>query len=271
MKRVLFARDIVQNRAFLVPMTAQCVRLTLLTLMVGLWSALPAEAINIMTPAGLNPGDQFRIIFVTDGGRNATSSNIADYDAFVDNTAAGLTYNGADVTWFALGSTPTVAANSSGRLPVDANSPPLFRLDGVKVADNTADLWDGTIDAPINVTEAGLPESRIVWTGTAYFGNALTPTELGAPVNVTVGGSTLTTSDWVQSVGLPPHLSYSLYGYSEILTVIPEPTSLTLLLTGIAGLVGRPVARWRRGDVHRGVARNNFRVIRATRRQENVG
>jgi hypothetical protein len=37
-----------------------------------------AEAgIILQAPAGLDPGDQFRFVFVTDGSRNATSANIA--------------------------------------------------------------------------------------------------------------------------------------------------------------------------------------------------
>ena len=45
-----------------------------------------AEAGTILqTPAGLNPGDQFRFVFVTDGIRDATSTNIADYDSFANS------------------------------------------------------------------------------------------------------------------------------------------------------------------------------------------
>ncbi len=92
--------------------------LTALTLVVGLWAAGPAAAGPVTTPAGLNPGDQFRVLFVSSAKRDATSVNIADYDTFVANlaSAAGLTYNGASLTWHALVSTPTVEANSSARL-----------------------------------------------------------------------------------------------------------------------------------------------------------
>jgi hypothetical protein len=43
----------------------------------------------LQTPAGLNPGDQFRFVFVTDGTTNATSSAISSYDAFVTAQAGG--------------------------------------------------------------------------------------------------------------------------------------------------------------------------------------
>src|SRR5262245_60905872 len=38
---------------------------------------------DVITPPGLNPGDQFRIVFVTNTLTPATSSIIGDYDAIV--------------------------------------------------------------------------------------------------------------------------------------------------------------------------------------------
>ena len=142
--------------------------ITAIALSVGLLVACApaAHAGIIMTPAGLGPGDQFRVIFVSSATRNASSSDIAEYDTFITNlaSAAGLTYNGASVTWQALGSTVTftatsidlVSANDPGRLPVDVSSPALYRLDGVEVADSTSDLWDGNIGAAIDVDENGV-------------------------------------------------------------------------------------------------------------------
>jgi hypothetical protein len=57
-----------------------------------------AEAdVMLQTPSGLNPGDSFRFVFVTDGTRDAISTNIADYDTFVTAQAGGAMYNGAVV------------------------------------------------------------------------------------------------------------------------------------------------------------------------------
>lgn len=45
------------------------------------------------------------------------------------------------------------------------------RVDGIKVADNKADLFDGTLDAPINVNENGNDITTApVWTGTLWDG-----------------------------------------------------------------------------------------------------
>ena len=43
----------------------------------------------ILVPPDLRPGDTSRLIFVTDATRDATSSNIADYNAFVAAEVAG--------------------------------------------------------------------------------------------------------------------------------------------------------------------------------------
>ena len=41
-----------------------------------------------LIPAGLGPGDQFRLLFVSSTTRDATSSDIADYDAHLQSAAA---------------------------------------------------------------------------------------------------------------------------------------------------------------------------------------
>ena len=40
-----------------------------------------------LIPDGVNPGDSFRLLFVTSTSRNAQSSNIADYNSFVQGRA----------------------------------------------------------------------------------------------------------------------------------------------------------------------------------------
>ena len=42
-----------------------------------------------LIPSDLNVGDSFRFLFVTSGTRNAESSNINDYNLFVQNAANG--------------------------------------------------------------------------------------------------------------------------------------------------------------------------------------
>jgi len=58
--------------------------------------AVPTAAapVSINTPTGLNPGDRFRIAFVTGTTTTGSSSDIASYNLFVNTAAGGATYNG---------------------------------------------------------------------------------------------------------------------------------------------------------------------------------
>src|SRR5262245_48347019 len=107
----------------------------------------------------LPAGTQYRLAFVTSTTRDATSSNIADYNAFVTtaaNTQSSLVALGT--TWTAIASTATVSARTNTNTdptPAGDNGVPIYRLDGVKIADHYDDLWDGDIDATLSVDEAG--------------------------------------------------------------------------------------------------------------------
>ncbi len=80
-----------------------------------------AEAFQLI-PSGLSPGNQYRVVFVTDGTIQATSTDINTYNTFVDNEAhtstilndaftnvgidpasIGSSY-GTNVTWISYGS-----------------------------------------------------------------------------------------------------------------------------------------------------------------------
>lgn len=53
------------------------------------WCGLSAmtHAQSLLHPEGLNPGDKYRLIFITGAQRDGLSSDIADYNAFVMNEA----------------------------------------------------------------------------------------------------------------------------------------------------------------------------------------
>jgi hypothetical protein len=77
-----------------------------------LGAASTSIAVPITVPTGLSPGDEYRLVFVTSTTRNATSSNIADYNLFVTgvaNTIPELLALGT--TWSATGSTRTVGSD----------------------------------------------------------------------------------------------------------------------------------------------------------------
>jgi hypothetical protein len=202
-----------------------------------------AEAgIILQTPAGLNPGDQFRFVFVTDGSRDATSTNIADYDSFVNAEAGGATYNGVVVNWLAIGSTDSVDAIDH----VGQATAPVYLSDGTLVTTSTtsAGLWFGTqvqLLHAINLDLAAQPPptfDNFVWTGTNPFGTGFGGA-LGDP-RAQVGSIIFSDASWVASGTDNSPGRRPLYGISSILTVpqaVPEPSTLAMLGTALgAGL-----------------------------------
>jgi hypothetical protein len=220
-----------------------------------------AEAGTILqTPAGLNPGDQFRFVFVTDGIRDATSTNIADYDRFVNDQAGGATYNGVVVNWLAIGSTDSVDAIDH----VGQANAPVFLSDGTPVSSSTTDsgLWSETIRNPINLDLAGNPVDPLffVWTGTNPTG-----TGFGGPLGSArplTGSTTDTLIAWVSSGNSPSGDLRHLYGISSVLTVpqaVPEPSTLAMLGTALS--VGLAIGRARHPRNSRSENRKSFRPI----------
>jgi hypothetical protein len=197
----------------------------------------------LQTPGGLNPGDEFRFVFVTDGTTNATSPDISSYDAFVTAQAGGATYNGMTVSWQAIGSTATDNAVDH----VGSSTAGVFLASGTEVATSTtADLgglWSGTLLNPIDQDLTGNTLMETVWTGTAKsapFGHtSVDPlgNSLAKP-----GFSGASDSTWIASTdfGNDYTLQYAMYGISEVLTVaantVPEPSSFALLGLGGIGL-----------------------------------
>ncbi|GBL15778.1 hypothetical protein MTo_03094 [Microcystis aeruginosa NIES-1211] len=130
-------------------------------------TASAAQAALVVVPPGLAPGAQYRLVFVTSGARDAQSTDINDYNTFVTNQATfgtsdidtaldtALYAAGFDpntITWKAIGSTASVAARDNTGTNPSSLGVPIYLIDGNRVADNNADLWDGSIQTAISVT-----------------------------------------------------------------------------------------------------------------------
>ncbi|MFO0950553.1 MAG: PEP-CTERM sorting domain-containing protein [Isosphaeraceae bacterium] len=216
----------------------------LIGLMTGLFGTAHGQVV-LSTPAGLNPGDTFRFIFVTTGTTDATSSNIATYDAFVNTDAAGAKYNGVAVNWQVVGSTSTVDAIT--HLGTNAGLAGVYLPNGTRVAtsDGTSagGLWASTLQHSVNQLINGSPPSILQpWTGTqpngvkSTFSLGLALAKVGN-VNVVDGG-------WVSFVNLSNTQAHPLYAMSEVLQVstaaVPEPSpALLSVLVASAALVAR--------------------------------
>jgi len=214
----------------------------------------------VMTlPPDLPSGAQFRLVFVTSAQRDAMAQDIGAYNTFVANVAAGapaLSTLGA--TWKCLGS----AGNRSTGVYTNANqntltrasdpSVPIYRLDGLRVADGNTALWGGSLANPIAIDEHGDFLATKVWTGTRGTGTRAGDWFLGDTGGgwVYFGSSTGTGtggggSAWVDNLGDQKATQYSLYAISDVLTVpaAPEITSFTWNgYTGVIDQTARTVA-----------------------------
>ena len=193
-----------------------------------------AAAISISTPAGLNPGDKFYVVFVTTG-TSTNTADVATYDAFVAAEGASLEYFGQTLTWQSVVTTASVTAISRFN-PTSG----IYLIDGTKIADNGSDLWDGSIDNPINLTPEGFTlGGERVWTGTNSAGAG--SNYMGA-ARTYYGVTDATNSTWVAGpLNAPRGNSYRIYASSNELTAVPEP-SVTALLIG-AGVIALILAR----------------------------
>lgn len=207
-----------------------------------------AGAVTIVPP-GLNPGDHYRLVFVTSTARDATEWwDITRYDDFVNSAAnaPGSLLAAYGLSWKVVGST----YYDSARDHIGAfGAVPVFRLDGVQVASGEADFWDGTLQAAISIDEHGnsAPRFQFVWTGTRDDGSSdWFPLGGGAKQIVTAGGVDYTDYRWIAGFGDGRDQALPFYAISGDLTVpgvVPEPRTTAVMSAGILLLI---LARYRR-------------------------
>ena len=109
-----------------------------------------------LKPSSVSAGGTFRLLFVGSVDRNAQSSNIADYNRFVQSLAAAghssiRPFKGG---FRAVGSTAAVDARDN--TCTTGTGVPIHWLNGNQVADNYADFYDNSWDDQANPkTESG--------------------------------------------------------------------------------------------------------------------
>lgn len=237
--------------------------------------------INPQTGLPWAPGDQYRLAFYTSATRNATSSDINDYNAFVQNVAASSTAfpllgNG---TWKVLGSTPTVSARENtgtGNNTTLTNVPiPIYVMDGVtRIAVDSNDMWNGfTGSSGSNIRIPGTNAGNIVYapyldengggdTGTNHGFDIFTGSNANGTIRTPLGGTATNSSGvlisnrgasnannsgrvFIRFDNTAQTSNLRFYALSDPLTVVPEPNSLALLSLGLVCLLIRSTRRKR--------------------------
>jgi hypothetical protein len=220
-----------------------------------LCSGIGARAdLNIATPSGLSPGDQFRIVFLTVATTQATSGDIGYYNTFVANDAinqAGgignnVLYGNTALTWTAIASTNDVAAITN----IGSFGVPVYLASGALItpSDTATGLWSGSLQSPINefLTDPFFFDTA-VWTGTTPDGSNAGSFTLGSGSGFgsLPGFSNKSNGEWVATSATPSTFSNNMYGISQVLTAVPEPATYTLAIAGLAcgGYLLRPLRK----------------------------
>ena len=147
-------------------------------------SALAQEKVHLLPsdsaliPDGVGPEDEFRLLFVTDSTRDGSSGNISHYNNHVQQQAgrrnlASLIRDYAS-HFRVVGGTATVSARNNTNMTGNGG-PPIYWVNGDKVADNYGDFYDGSWDSYNWVTQTGQGRSDIrgvdVYTGSKDDGS----------------------------------------------------------------------------------------------------
>ena len=195
-----------------------------------------AYADFVTTPTGLDPGDQYRLVFITSDTRTAQSASIEDYNTFVD----GFGDNAIASDWKAIASTPTVDAIDNTGTTAQATSVPIYNLKDQLVASTYSDLWStasADLTFAVRYDQTGESATGVMWTGTESGGTAsIAPLGNTDPdddnPNATIALGYEKDKQWIQFVdNVANNASFQFYGISSVLTVaggnavVPEPSS----------------------------------------------
>ena len=199
----------------------------------------------VAIPPDLNPGDGYRLLFVTNSVTDATSADIAVYNAVATaDAAAEPQLDALGTTWTAVASTSTVdARDNTGTNPTLRSliGVPIYLVDGTRFADSYDSLWtnagphvggvpipDGTL--PFIPTSSGGVPPHHIWTGSSQQGIAspnigvywgpLGDSDGNAQIGIATDGTHLFPDvQWMRFSQSALTAERPVYGMSGVLTV----------------------------------------------------
>ncbi|MFT5128421.1 MAG: hypothetical protein ACI8W8_002031, partial [Rhodothermales bacterium] len=200
---------------------------------------------NIPAPTGMHPtagrawqfGDTYHLVFLTSSSTAIDADEeISFWNNYVNTVADGSSVNGVpDADWKVLGSTIAVDAkdNAGINAPVYLMSPDSPST--TVVANDSADMWDGSIGAAIRYDENGsyvTGGANRAWTGSTAAGVKDANEELNA-----AGANSIralwdrTNSGWFQNGSQAQTTAFRFYAVSEELEIsnpVPPATVIRI-------------------------------------------
>jgi hypothetical protein len=201
-----------------------------------------AQTMPIATvPTNLCAGDQYRLVFVTDdptsSGHDGTTvipgnwTNIETYNQFVTaqaNSVPELSQLGT--TWKVIGSTQYVSARVNTGTDPSVAGVPVYSVGDKLIASSNTDLWDGTVENAIDITQSGVlvPATTFIisgtdasglpfWTGKYGWATFGSNGVSGLGIRIAYGSSGATNLYWIANAWYP--VSGPVYAMSGVLTV----------------------------------------------------
>jgi hypothetical protein len=154
-----------------------------------------------------------KLAFVTSTFVNGALGGVAGGDSLCQSLAQGAGLSGTYKAWLA-------SSASSPSSSFTQASVPYVRFDGTIVANDWADLVDGSLDAPLDRSETGAVVSSVVWTGTLASGAvhpALRCGEWTSADVATLGivGDASVASSWALAFNRTCDTLYPLYCFQQ--------------------------------------------------------
>lgn len=198
-------------------------------------SVFALDAPAALVPAGLNPGDQFYVMFksTTPIAGNLTVNeynNLVNTDADAQNIgpASGLTWS-AFMNHVDLDLGAETATEQTLSLFGANTAAPIYTTAGAQISVNRAGLFDGAIDTAIRYEADGVTGvTNTVWTGSFAAGDANLPLGTGSNTLTTEGVASAVDNRWIDDT-LPFDKTFTnarIYAVSPLLVVpVIAPTA----------------------------------------------